>query len=107
MCFDRAQVRARGEAASRSGEEQKIFTGFRAYYSFEARYCNPASGNEKGGVEGLVGYPIRVICRIDELEFFSQGKHVVTHRRQYGNSKWQLDPDHYLELLRERPLAFD
>jgi transposase len=200
LIFDNLKTAVFRILKGKNREEQKSFTGFRAFYNFEARYCNPASGNEKGGVEGLVGfvrrnflvpipkaatleelnerllaqciaygghtisgrerpvqelfederaallplpatpyeniappltkypdkyatiiieknrysvpthlvgYPIRVICRIDELEFFSQGKHVVTHRRLYGNSKWQLVPDHYLELLRERPLAFD
>ena len=35
--------------------EQEAFSKFKAYYSFEARFCNPGSGHEKGGVEGLVG----------------------------------------------------
>ena len=37
-------------------EEQEAFKRFRAYYNFEARFCNVASGHEKGGVEGQVGY---------------------------------------------------
>ena len=28
------------------------------------------------------------------------------HPRHYGNNKWQLDPMHYLDLLRRRPQAF-
>ena len=36
--------------------EQSRFTAFRAHYTFEARFCNPARGQEKGGVEGLVGF---------------------------------------------------
>lgn len=35
-------------------EEQYRFKLFKAHYSFKARYCNVARGNEKGGVEGLV-----------------------------------------------------
>jgi hypothetical protein len=31
-------------------EEQKSFTGLRAYYSFEARYCNPAADQISGQV---------------------------------------------------------
>lgn len=184
----------------RDREEQKDFRKFRAWYNFEARFCNPESPNEKGGVEGLVGfvrrnflvpvpeadsleelnervlaqclaygertiggrektvqilfeeekvallplpahpyenipsplskypdkystiiidrnrysvptdlasYPFRVISRVDTLEFFTSGRHIVTHPRRYGCGKWQLDPDHYLELLRRRPMAFD
>jgi transposase len=29
---------------------------FRAYYSFEAMFCNRGAAHEKGGVEGLIGY---------------------------------------------------
>jgi len=39
--------------------EQEEFVKFRTYHSFAARFCNPASGNEKGGVEGLVGFARR------------------------------------------------
>ena len=38
---------------------QRIETGrilaFRSHWGFESQYCNPASGHEKGGVEGEVG----------------------------------------------------
>jgi transposase len=34
--------------------EQESFIKFRAYHNFSPRFCNPASGHEKGGVEGLV-----------------------------------------------------
>lgn len=34
--------------------EQEKFIQFRAFYTFESRFCNKAAGNEKGGVEGLV-----------------------------------------------------
>ena len=39
--------------------EQTRFTAFRPHYTFEARFCNPARGQEKGGVEGLVGFARR------------------------------------------------
>jgi len=37
-------------------QEQNTFTAFRSYYLFESRYCTPAQGHEKGGVENDVGY---------------------------------------------------
>jgi transposase len=200
LVFDNLKTAVARILQGKDREEQETFARFRAYYTFEARYCNPAAGNEKGGVEGLVGfvrrnflvpvpkaatleelnermlaqclaygqrtisgrekpvhvlfeeekavllplppipfenipplvtkypdkystiivdknrysvpvhlagYPFRVICHIDTMEFFVNGKRVVVHPRLYGNGKWQLDPDHYLELLRQRPLAFD
>jgi len=39
--------------------EQEGFGKFRAYYSFDARFCNPDSGQEKGGVEGVVDFARR------------------------------------------------
>ena len=43
-----------------------------AHYGFEAIFCNPASGNEKGLVEGLVGYSRRNTCvpvpRVESME---------------------------------------
>ncbi|WP_409974288.1 Mu transposase domain-containing protein [Bacillus sp. Bva_UNVM-123] len=36
--------------------EQDAFIGLQVHYVFKAEFCNPASGNEKGRVEGAVGY---------------------------------------------------
>lgn len=58
----------------RQREEQRAFQLFRGYYTFEARFCNVARGNEKGGVEGFVKYarsnflvPIPEVADFDEL----------------------------------------
>lgn len=52
--------------------EQESFIKFRAYYNFSPRFCNPASGHEKGGVEGMVGYVRRnylvPLPRVENLE---------------------------------------
>src|SRR6202011_1275965 len=32
------------------------FVAFRSHWSFEASFCTPGEGHEKGGVEGEVGY---------------------------------------------------
>jgi transposase len=37
-------------------DEQESFISFRTHYLFKAEFCNVASGWEKGGVEGRVGY---------------------------------------------------
>ena len=179
--------------------EQDSFCKFKAYYSFDSRFCNPASGHEKGGVEGLVGFArrnymvpvpkaasleelneqilrqcivygnhkmagrerkvdelyedekrqllsqpeavftnvqshegrvdkyatvtvdknrysvptryvgfrIKVLLHVDRVEIFSGGKNLAAHERLYGNNKWSLDPDHYLELIAQRPMAFN
>lgn len=179
--------------------EREAFTRFKAYASFEARFCNPGKGNEKGGVEGLVGFSrrnflvplpegksleeinerlleecvhygrthrihgrerivdeyhetekdkllklpevpfsneqaqalkadkyatvifdknrysvptryagstLRVVATVETVEVYDRLERIARHVREYGNNKWQLDPDHYLELLKTRPGAF-
>jgi hypothetical protein len=37
-------------------EETARFVAFRSHWRFEAEFCNPGEGHEKGGVEGEAGY---------------------------------------------------
>ena len=39
----------------RTREEQRAFLAFRSHYLFDAHFCTPNQGQEKGGVEGSVG----------------------------------------------------
>lgn len=179
--------------------EQLSFRKFKAYHSFEARFTTPATGNEKGGVEGLVGFSRRnymvpvpeaetleelnvmlleqcqtygthtmagreqsvnllheaekehlltlpesvfsnqqlLSCKVDKyatvivdknrysvptsysgqdvsvlvgvakVDIYLKKHQLATHERWYGNNKWQLEPDHYLNLLQQRPMAFN
>ncbi|WP_245523323.1 Mu transposase domain-containing protein [Syntrophotalea carbinolica] len=198
LIFDNLTSAVRKVLQGKARVEQESFTRFRAYYNFEARFCNSDAGHEKGGVEGLVGFArrnfmvpipeaqsldeinerllqqciaygrhtisgrdkpvkvlfkeerscllalpevpfvntrllsakadkyatvivdknrysvptalvgrtLRVICHVDQVEIFAQGRRVAGHRRLFANNQWQLDPDHYLELLQQRPQAF-
>ena len=64
-----AQVLKDGERVLTDG-----FTRFMLHYRFQADFCNPASGNEKGNVENKVGYsrrnafvPVPVITSFEEF----------------------------------------
>lgn len=66
--------------AGRDRVEQETFQSLQAHYLFKAEFCNVRSGNEKGQVEGLVGYvrrnalvPIPDVQSLDELN-----EHLVT-----------------------------
>jgi transposase len=55
-------------------EETSRFIGFRSHWRFQSEFCNPARGNEKGGVEGEGGYfrrnhwvPVPEARDLDEL----------------------------------------
>lgn len=43
----------------RARREQRRFTAFRSHYLFEANFCTPGEGHEKGGVENGIGYAQR------------------------------------------------
>ncbi len=179
--------------------EQAGFGKFRAYYCFEARFCNPGNGHEKGGVEGMVGYVrrnymvpvpeadsledlnekilrqcvafgnhkmagrdrkvnelyeeekvhllslpesffsnvqvssgrvdkyatvivdknrysvpsgyagfrVKVLLHAERVEIYTGTKKIAVHERSYGNNKWILEPDHYLDLIQRRPMSFN
>jgi len=53
------------------------------------------------------GLGVKVLLHVDRVEIFTGGKKLATHQRVYGNNKWCLDPDHYLELIQQRPMAFN
>jgi len=199
LIYDNLTTAVRKILVGKERVEQEAFQKFRAYYNFEARFCNTASPHEKGGVEGSVGYvrrnymvPVPEAASIDELneqllkkclahgehriigreqtvnelfatessyllalpdvpfsniqvkeakadrystvmadknryslptcyvglkvqvqlcatyvEIFYQRKNIARHERLYGNNKWKLNPDHYLDLLETRPGAFE
>ena len=198
LIYDNLTTAVRKVMRGRDRLEQEEFSKFRAYHSFEARFCNPDSGHEKGGVEGLVGMArrnymvpvpegesleelnekivrqclaygnhkmsgrdrkvnelyedekehllalpeesfsnvrtcdgradkyatvivdknrysvpsryaglkVKVLLHVDRVDIFTGAKKLATHERMYGNNKWRLDPHHYLELIRQRPMAF-
>lgn len=54
-----------------------------------------------------VGFSVTAILGVDRVEVFQRGKKIAIHERVFGNNKWQLTPDHYLDLLHKRPGAFD
>ena len=198
LIYDNLTTAVEKVLRGRERREQESFCKFKAYYSFDARFCNPDSGHEKGGVEGLIGFArrnymvpvpeaasieelnekvllqcmaygnhkmsgreqtvaelyeeeknhllalpdvvfaniqtcngradkyatvivdknrysvpcryagfkVRVLLHADRVEIFFGGKKLAAHERLYGNNKWQLNPDHYLELIQQRPMAF-
>ena len=58
-------------------EETSRFIAFRSHWRFQSEFCNPARGNEKGGVEGEGGYfrrnhwvPLPEVRDLDELNAY-------------------------------------
>lgn len=49
---------------------------------------------------------VSIVLHVDRVEIFYGNKIIASHDRLFGNNKWGLKPDHYLELIRQRPQAF-
>jgi len=199
LIYDNLTVAVRKVLQGQKRIEQEGFRKFKAYHNFDARLCNPDSGNEKGGVEGLVGFArrnymvpvpegenleainekllrqcmaygshkmdgrlqtvtelfeeekrhllsqpeviysnaeprearvdkyatvtvdknrysvpwrhagrtMKILLHVAQVEIFSGGKKLAVHERLFGNNKWGLTPDHYLELIQQRPMSFN
>ena len=52
-------------------------------------------------------FKVNVVLYVDRVEIFYGSKKIASHRRLYDNNKWGLFPEHYLELIQQRPQAFD
>ena len=53
------------------------------------------------------GQMVSVLLGVDTVDIFAKSRQLASHKRLYGNNKWQLNPDHYLDLLLQRPMAFN
>jgi hypothetical protein len=53
------------------------------------------------------GLKVRLSLGAEQVNIFYDGRRIAHHERVYGNNKWVLEPDHYLDLLQQRPGAFD
>lgn len=91
--------------------EQDSFARFRAYYTFEAVFCNTGQGHEKGGVEGLVGFvrrnflvPVPKTETIEELnrylleECMAYGSHIISGRQNTVNELFEHEKESLLSL---------
>lgn len=71
VIFDNGKVAVK-DGFGAHARKQAGYAALAAHYGFEAIFCNPASGNEKGLVEGLVGYSRRNTCvpvpKVDSME---------------------------------------
>jgi transposase len=73
LTYDNLKVAVRRILEGHDREEQEAFRSLRAHYLFESHFCNPASGNEKGQVESLVGYVRRnALVPVPEVRSFAE-----------------------------------
>lgn len=61
VIFDNGKVAVK-EGFGAHAKKQQGYSMLSAHYGYDAVFCNIKSGNEKGLVEGLVGYIRRNVC---------------------------------------------
>ena len=72
------------------------------------KYATVIVDKNRYSVPTSYGYfKINVILYVDRVEIFYGSKKIASHQRLYGNNKWSLLPEHYLELIQQRPQAFE
>jgi transposase len=54
--YDNLKVAVKKILRGYQREETERIVAFRSHWGFQAEYCNPGRGNEKGGVEGELGW---------------------------------------------------
>jgi len=95
-------------------EETERFLLFRSHWQFEASFCNPAKGNEKGGVEGEVGYfrrnhlvPVPRLASLDELNEWLLAQCQKDYARQIGERELTVGQGLALEREQLLPLQLE
>jgi transposase len=95
-------------------EETARFIAFRSHWGFAAEFCNPGRGNEKGGVEGEIGYfrrnhwtPVPQARSLEELNQFleaacrqDEGRHIQGREPCVGTAL-VVEREHLLPLSGE------
>ncbi|MDQ5853437.1 MAG: IS21 family transposase [Chloroflexota bacterium] len=73
LSYDNLTTAVKPLLVGRTRQEQQAFTVFRSHYLFDAHFCTPGQGHEKGGVEHGVGYVRRnFLVPIPEVESFAE-----------------------------------
>jgi transposase len=111
LIYDNLSTAVEKVLRGRDRIEHESFGKFKAYYSFESRFCNPGSGHEKGGVEGLVGFsrrnymvPVPEAASLEELnekvlrQCVSYGSHKMAGRDRTVNELYEEEKTHLLSL---------
>jgi len=117
ISYDNLRVAVQQILEGRNRIEQTDFVRFRSHYLFDSRFCTPAQGHEKGGVESDVGYsrrnflvPLPVVADFDELNALllaactADDVRVVARIEQAIGVRWQAEQPH-LRPLPAHPFA--
>ena len=85
-----------------------VFSNVQTYNGKADKYATVIVDKNRYSVPSrYAGFKVKVLLKVNQVELFTCGKRVATHERLYSNNKWGLNPDHYLDLIQQRPMAFN
>jgi hypothetical protein len=118
LWFDNLTPAVKKVLKGRTREMQQAFADFEAHYGFEAEFCGPGKGNEKGGVEGAVKYsrheilsPIPVVDGREDVQALCDSwmerelARKIRGREQTIGEQWKPEVDRLLSLPATRFVA--
>jgi transposase len=104
LWFDNLTPAVKKVLKGRTRELQEAFLAFQAHYGFEAEFCGPGKGNEKGGVESGVKYsrheilsPIPEVAGRDDVQALCDAwmerelLRTVRGKQQTIGERWALE----------------
>lgn len=102
IVFDNAKVAVKSGFGAHAAA-QDDYAHLAAHYGFKPVFCNPASGNEKGLVENLVGYIRRNVCvplpRVENLDELNAK--LLEKCLKYQGHQVEDKPEKVGEMLKE------
>lgn len=104
--FDNAKVAVK-DGFGAHATKQAGYTALSSHYAFDAVFCNPGEGHEKGLVEGLVGWARRnILVPIPRVQSLSELNRLLMERcREYGEHRIQGRPATVGSMLRDEKTA--
>lgn len=88
LTYDNLRTAVQKVLKGRKRVENASFHSFRSYYCFESVFCNPGKGNEKGGVECLIGYVRRnFLVPLPEVQSLDELNEILLERCQNHSGK--------------------
>lgn len=112
--YDNLKIAVKKILRGHQREETERWIAFRSHWGFAAEFCNPARGNEKGGVEGEVGYfrrnhwtPVPTARDLAELNqqllagCREEEQRRIGEREQAVGAAMAVEREHLLPLLAE------
>ena len=102
VIFDNGKVAVK-DGFGANARKQAGYTALCAHYGFDALFCNPAEGHEKGLVEGLVGWSRRnILVPVPHVESIAQLNDMLRERCQtYEKHRIQGKPGTVGTMLAE------